>query len=158
MAHPPQPIGDGERVQTGHGRGGTLVLVVDDDRAIRAVVRRTLESAGYAVLEAANGAAAFAMLDANPVALVITDVLMPERDGIELVLGVSASEARVPIIVMSGGGMGLDVETLVSTALAFGAAAAIAKPFSIDALLALVGEVLGQAPPRGRPGEGGSDG
>lgn len=125
-----------------------LVLVVDDDRAVRGLVRRTLEGAGYRVLEAGDGTDAIRLVDAHPVALVVTDVLMPERDGIEVVLQLASREPRLPIIVMSGGGTGLDVETLVTTALAFGASAALAKPFSIGALLSLVGDVLRGPPPR----------
>lgn len=153
MAESPAPIVDGERGPSVAAGAAPLVLVVDDDRAVRGLVRRTLEGAGYRVLEAADGADALRIVDAHPVALVVTDVLMPERDGIEVVLQLATRERRVPIIVMSGGGTGLDVETLVSTALAFGAAAALAKPFSIGALLSLVGEVLGGAPPRGRTGD-----
>lgn len=151
MVKPSAPIAESSHGTAAAGRH-QLVLVVDDDRAVRRLVRRTLEGAGYQVLEAIDGADAMRTLDAQPVALVVTDVLMPERDGIELVLQLASRDPRVPIIVMSGGGTGLDVETLVTTALAFGASAALAKPFSINALLSVVGDVLRSGPPR--DGEG----
>lgn len=132
------------------------VLVVDDEPTVRRLVRRVLEGAGYLVLEATDGEAALRLLDARPVALVITDVLMPGQDGIEVVLGMRARPAPVPVVVMSGGGTGLDIETLVSSAIALGAAAALAKPFSVAELLAVVRETLGEEPSAPAAGGGGA--
>jgi len=132
------------------------VLVVDDEPPVRRLVRRALEGAGYLVLEAADGEEALWLLDAQAVALVITDVLMPGQDGIEVVLDLRARPAPVPVVVMSGGGTGLDIETLVSSALAFGAAAALAKPFSVAELLAVVRDTLGEEPPAPAAGPGGA--
>lgn len=149
MEIPARQSAKSDRGETLDGARRPLVLVVDDDRAVRRLVRRALEGVGCAVLEAGDGLEAFRVVEAHPVALVITDLLMPERDGIEVVLGMTARESPIPVIVMSGGGTGLDLETLVSTALALGAVAALAKPFSVAALAATVTDVLGAAPPYG---------
>ena len=133
--------------------GAPTVLVVDDEPAVRRVVRRVLEESGYAVVEAVDGAAALRLLDRERISLVITDVLMPEQDGIEVVLGLRARQAPVPVVVISGGGVGLDIETLITSALAFGAVGAVAKPFTPEQLLAAVREALGEDPPGGATGQ-----
>jgi DNA-binding response OmpR family regulator len=66
------------------GPGKRRVLVVDDDRASRLLLRRTLEESGYEVAQAGDGREALAELDARPADIVVTDWQMPEMDGIEL--------------------------------------------------------------------------
>lgn len=88
------------------------ILVADDARVIQHVVKHTLEKAGYDVAVANDGAEALELLNEEPFDLVITDVMMPELDGLGLVAAMRANEAlsAIPIIMMTGAGNEQDVE------------------------------------------------
>jgi two-component system response regulator (stage 0 sporulation protein F) len=79
------------------------ILVIDDDDQVRAVFRNVLERAGYQVLEARNGAEGLRLFRQASPALVITDVLMPNTDGLEVTRAVHHEAPMVPIIVLTGG-------------------------------------------------------
>lgn len=79
------------------------ILVIDDDPAVRSVVRRTLERVGYIVLEAENGAAGLTTAAARPIDLVITDIYMPDVDGIETIQRLREKDPTRLILAMSGG-------------------------------------------------------
>lgn len=115
-------------------------LVIDDDPMVRSVVRRALESDGYGVVEAADGKEGLAVLDAEPVDVVLTDILMPGMDGIELLPEIRRVAPRVPVIAMSGGGA-FPAGTVLGPATALGATGVLMKPFSIDELRAQLAEV-----------------
>jgi nitrogen-specific signal transduction histidine kinase/CheY-like chemotaxis protein len=85
-------------------RGSETVLLVEDEAALRAVARRTLERQGYRVLEASDAHAALAIAAAHPhdIDLVLTDVVMPGLSGRELAERLAASHPRVPVLFMSG--------------------------------------------------------
>ena len=115
------------------------ILLIDDDAAVRATVRHLLERAGYEIVEAGDGREGSRMLDG--VDLVITDLLMPEVDGVDL-LGIIRREGlTLPVIAMSGGGK-VDSKSYLDVARALGAFATIAKPFELDHLLATVRDAL----------------
>ena len=80
---------------------GASVLVVDDDIAALACARRTLVEAGYEVREALNGRRALQQVVASPPNLLLTDILMPDGDGIELINAVRRAFPAIPIIAMS---------------------------------------------------------
>jgi two-component system, cell cycle sensor histidine kinase and response regulator CckA len=112
------------------------ILVVEDEVALRAAIRRLLQDAGYGVLEAANGATALALLDqadAGAIALVLTDLRMPVMDGRQLAAALARRRPSLPIVFMSGFTAQLMDLRLVSPHLAF-----LAKPFRNDDLLAAV--------------------
>src|SRR5688500_11289718 len=91
--------------------GVPLVLVADDSPTVRAVSRITLESEGYAVLEAENGRVAVELAGSHPVDVILLDVQMPEMTGHE-VLGVlkgSPATRDIPVVFLSGSGTGDDV-------------------------------------------------
>ena len=114
------------------------VLVVDDEAPIRRLIRRTLERDGYEVEEAEDGAVALRRYRAAPADLVILDIFMPEKEGLET-LRELGPEAKV--IAISGGGRAGNLLPLRS-AQTFGALRTLTKPFEPSALLASVSDVL----------------
>ena len=80
------------------------ILLVDDDEAVRSVLRRSLVKAGYEVHEAGEGGAALKLLASAPADLIITDLVMPEMEGIEFIMALRKTHPKLPVIAMSGGG------------------------------------------------------
>lgn len=119
------------------------VLVVDDDPIQRAIIGEVL-SATYDCEEAENGAVALRKLAARPADLVIVDMLMPEKDGIETIAAIRSRWPTTRIIAISGGGASLPSRYLLDTARAVGADAVMDKPLSHHALPVLVAEVLAE--------------
>ena len=118
------------------------IIVIDDQEAIRRLIRRTLESRGYSVFEASDGADGLRLLAQQAADLVITDIFMPGLDGIETLRQIRKEFPQVKVIVISGGDstgtldMRRDAEFL-------GAVRSLAKPFTTTELVGLVEEVLG---------------
>lgn len=115
------------------------VLVVDDDPLIRTLLSDILTPAGYSVLLAANGAQALRQMRSSNVDLLITDLVMPEQEGLETIKKVAQDFPRVPMIAMSGG-MG---EPLLRTAKLLGAREVIQKPINAQAMLRTIAEMVG---------------
>lgn len=135
----PEP---GDRPEASSSLPGPTVLVVEDEDLLRAGIRRLLQSEGYNVLEAADGATALQLLDGTPpghVALVLTDLRMPVMDGRQLAAALARRRPSLPIVFMSGFTAQLMDLRLVSPGLAF-----LAKPFRNDDLLAAVKRQLQQ--------------
>ena len=119
------------------------VLVLEDDSALGIIMRSALEDGGHEVLVAADGRIGLRVFGASKFDLVITDMLMPDMDGIEIVRTLRAYRSAVKIIAISGGGA-LDHGDLLGTALRLGADATLSKPFTPRALLDTVSGVLGR--------------
>ncbi len=119
------------------------VLVIEDEAMIRRLIRQSLEQSGYHVDEAANGRVGLQALHAAAYDLVITDIVMPEMDGLEVVSIVKRQWPETPVIVMSGGGRLGDADNL-ETARDLGAAATLAKPFNQRTLHVAVNSALGK--------------
>lgn len=117
------------------------VLLIDDDELVRATISNCLLSAGYEVAQAADGKLGLAAFKAGRCDLVIVDILMPEKEGIETIREMRQLDGALPIIAISGGGKAMNVDFLTA-AKAFGATATLAKPFSRDVLLERVAEAL----------------
>ena len=117
------------------------VLVVDDDPIQRAIVCETLQPA-YDCREAVNGEEGLKALAEGPADLVIVDMLMPEKDGIETIAAIRTRWPSIRIIAISGGGASLPTRYLLDTAKAVGADSVMDKPLSRQALPVLVAEVL----------------
>lgn len=116
------------------------ILIIDDNPTIRAVVRGNLEQAGFEVIEAPDGRVGVGLFRARKPDLVITDIFMPEKEGLETVRELLRHDPAVRIIAMSSGdGM---LGDYLESAKAFGAAATLKKPFSRAALLDTVARVL----------------
>jgi CheY-like chemotaxis protein len=118
------------------------LLLVDDDEPLRRVLGRTLERAGYSVLTAANGAEALKLYQQEPVDLVITDLVMPEKEGFETIMELKRLQRDLKIIAISGGGRG-DAGDYLPVARHLGAAKVLAKPFSMEEILQAIRELLG---------------
>lgn len=109
---------------------------MDDEEQLRTYMCEALTNAGYRVIQAANGKEALAVLLSRHVNLLITDLIMPEQEGIETILYVRKNFPNLTVIAMSGG----DVE-LLRVARKLGARAVLCKPFSIGELVATVNYV-----------------
>ncbi|HUZ18620.1 MAG TPA: response regulator [Spirochaetia bacterium] len=115
------------------------VLVVDDEEAVIDLIRILLVEAGYEVATAENGRAALDRVKTFGPELVITDITMPDMEGIELMSRLRKSNKGLPIIAMSGNAVGMSF--LKATKL-FGAVATLLKPFSNQELLEVVEHTL----------------
>jgi DNA-binding response OmpR family regulator len=117
------------------------VLVVEDDAELLQVMARGLEAAGYTVFTAASGEAGLQSFRAEPPDLVVCDIVMPDRDGIELIPEMKSLQPTVKVLAVSGRQMigALDVLNLARR---MGADATLAKPFAMDALLAIAAALL----------------
>ena len=114
------------------------VLIVEDDEQVRAVFAQVLQGAGYRVLQAAHGNEALGLLRMHPVQVVISDLVMPEMEGLELIRFLRRTYPKLKIIACSGA-FG---EAMLHVATRFGANAALAKPISSGCLLATLQAVL----------------
>jgi DNA-binding response OmpR family regulator len=121
------------------------ILIIDDDDAFRRMLRITLEQAGHTVTEAGNGREGLANYRPEIHELVITDLIMPEKEGLETIAGLRRRQPSVKIIAMSGGSR-YSPNTYLSTAQALGASRIFAKPFANAHLLACIDELLSQKP------------
>lgn len=122
----------------------TYILVVDDEELVRATIRQILEKSNYVVFEAGNGDEALRALDKNQIDMVITDIVMPKKEGIETIIELRQQKPDLKIIAISGGGRTLDVDYL-EIAEKFGANGVLAKPFRREQVLNIVKDVLAQA-------------
>jgi two-component system response regulator AtoC len=109
------------------------IIVIDDEPGIRRILVHFLRSLKHEVLEAENGRQAMSILAGGLPDLVLTDIYMPDMDGIEIVTELRRSGGHVPVIVISGGGT-LPKQTLLANAKLLGAVASIEKPFDLDEL------------------------
>ena len=112
------------------------ILVVDDDRQIQYVLRRILEEHGYDVRVADDGNGALAAIKRRPADIVLLDILMPDKDGLETVLQLHHEFPKVTVVAMSGATF-----DFLSTAEKFGAHYTISKPIHPDKLIALIEEI-----------------
>jgi len=117
------------------------ILLVEDDHGLRGVLRILLQDSGHEVAEAESGADVEQLVERHKPDLVITDVMMPGCDGIEVLRSLSCRTPAVPILAISGGGMshGFHLLELVEK---LGAAGTLKKPFTNGALLAKVKGIL----------------
>ncbi|MBF0461341.1 MAG: response regulator [Magnetococcales bacterium] len=120
----------------------TRILVVDDDISIRILLREFLEKEGYRVDEAVDGRQGVLRYRENPADMIITDILMPEKDGVELIMELREIYPDVRIVAMSAGGRGLDAQFSLRIAKDFGAIQQLEKPFTRKRVLEIVRRVL----------------
>lgn len=117
------------------------ILVVDDDPAIRSVMRRCLALDGHDMEEAATGREALTVFRAAPVDLVITDLYMPDMDGLEFTRRLVQEFVGTKVVAMSGGALQRPADVL-AVASQLGAMATLVKPFSVAELRAVVQRAL----------------
>ena len=121
------------------------ILVIDDEQLLRSTVVLILTRAGFTVEEASDGQAGIAMFHKNPPDIVLTDIFMPNRDGIEIIKELKHSSPRTKIIAMTGGGH-LRMMEIAAAAKVLGADHVLDKPFDSESLLAAINAVLGGLP------------
>jgi CheY-like chemotaxis protein len=120
------------------------ILIVDDEDLVRRVVRQILEHAGHQIFEATNGYEALDVFGKIKPDLVITDIIMPRKEGVETIAELIQQNPRLKIIAMSGGGRTRDLNYL-EIAKKLGADTVLAKPFRPHELLEAVTNTLGRA-------------
>ena len=108
------------------------ILIIDDEEIVRVLLRSALQAAGYAVVEAANGREGLALYRLRPTDLVITDILMPELNGLDLILELTRYFLDAKVIAISGVG---GEKNVLDVAKLLGARRTIQKPFSMLLLL-----------------------
>ena len=121
----------------------TRIFVIDDDSEIRDVLKDILARSGYEVMVAADGAEALTLQKATPADLIITDIIMPQKEGLETIMEYRRDFPSVKIIAMSGGGK-VEPETYLEAANLLGAQAALSKPFGLAEMLATVKKLLAE--------------
>lgn len=121
------------------------ILIIDDEPMIRHLASRILDRAGYRALSAANGIQGVACFRRERPALVITDLIMPEREGIETIRHIRREGGDTPIIAISGGTL-TGTADFLAMARELGATAILRKPFEPIELLLLVERCLGDEP------------
>lgn len=118
------------------------ILVVDDDPLIAEFLRRCLSREGHHVEVCHHAMEARMRVRGESFDILITDILMPEMDGLELIQGLNKSQNRpTAVIAISGGGRNTSQEFLLDCAHKLGAQAILPKPFDVDQLLATIAEV-----------------
>lgn len=124
------------------------ILVIEDDTAQRELFTTMLKDAGYSVLEAPNGEVGLQLFHQHPQDLVITDIFMPEKEGIETILELKRRFPTTKILAISGGGRRgyyapcPIAETALEAAKDLGADRTLQKPIKIKHLLSIVDELL----------------
>ena len=118
------------------------ILLIDDEADFRSTIRRMLERAGHEVVDAENGRDGLAKLEQQACDLVLTDIIMPDMEGLETVQRVRKRAPELPIIAMSGGGRVSAMRPLAVASL-LGAVRSLDKPFGRAELLGAVDEALG---------------
>lgn len=120
----------------------TKILVIDDDPFIRDVLKQTLERSGYSVALAENGEAGLETFNGDEFDLVITDLIMPKKEGVETIAELKKSSPQTKIIAISGG-YRLPAENYLKIATTLGVDGTLIKPFEKLDLLRKVETVLG---------------
>lgn len=119
------------------------VLVIDDEQPLREVIADTLELAGYQVFAAEDGARGLDLLGCTAVDLVVTDIMLPKVDGLQVIATLRRHGNGVPVLAISGGSNLSQFDPLRAARQA-GADATLAKPFAAAQLLATVAACLGK--------------
>lgn len=117
------------------------ILIIDDDQALRDSLRRTLRREGYTVLEAAEGGEGLKVVKSHPVDVVLVDLFMPGKEGLETIGELRRSHPGIKIIAMSGGGEKGHMDVLKAAKL-MGAWRVLAKPFTREELIDTVEQLL----------------
>ena len=120
------------------------ILIIDDDDSLRDSLRRTLHKQGYVIMEASDGGRGLRQLERQAVDLVLLDLFMPDKDGLETIGDLRRTHPGIKIIAMSGGGFEGTVDVL-HVAKMLGAGRTLTKPFTREQLLEAVELELARA-------------
>lgn len=125
--------------------GGGRVLLIEDDVALLQLMSVAFEAAGYQVQRASDGAEGLKLFHGRPADLVVTDMIMPVREGVETIVALKKASAAVKIIAISGG-FRVGPQDYLSLAGHVGADEVMAKPFHVSDLVAAGARLLATAP------------
>lgn len=117
------------------------ILIIDDEDDFRAMLTQMLQMAGYAVTAASDGMQGMKEFEKQHPDLVVTDIFMPEKEGLSTIIDAKKADPAVKIIAMSGGGRVWNMDAL-PVALNLGADAVLYKPFHQEEFLRLVSQLL----------------
>lgn len=117
------------------------ILVIEDNEKTRQLLHQVLEHEGYEVLEASNGEEGLDLQRKTPADLIITDIIMSKKEGIETIVDLKIEFPNIKIIAMSGGGR-VGPDNYLDLAASFGAERTFTKPFKFSELLTAIEELL----------------
>ena len=120
------------------------VLVIDDDVAVRQTIALLLEDAGIDVIQASDGKEGLSAFQRSHPDLIVTDIIMPEKEGIETIIEIRKLNQKLPIIAISGGGR-IGNTDFLEIASRLGASVTLPKPFDPETLVGLVRKLGGAA-------------
>ena len=120
------------------------ILIIDDEHHILLMLKKMLERFGYEIDLASNGDEGLRIFRSSPSDLVITDIIMPEKEGLETIREMKKMQPELRIIAMSGGGK-ISADNYLETAKIFGASRIIEKPFNQKDMVSAVKELLDEA-------------
>jgi DNA-binding response OmpR family regulator len=118
------------------------ILLIEDHNELRTMLRATLTAARHTVIEARDGNEGLALFRQGGADLVVTDIVMPEKEGFAVLMELRTVQPPVKVIAMSGGGASGSGADYLATATLLGAATVLPKPFRTEALLAAIDELL----------------
>ena len=113
------------------------ILIIDDEPIICEGLKVALEIEGHKIMTAKDGDEAMRIVEENKPHLIITDILMPERDGIEIIILIKKQFPQIKILAISGGGR-ISAQNYLNDAKYLGASSVLAKPFSTDELICMI--------------------
>jgi DNA-binding response OmpR family regulator len=119
----------------------TRILIIDDEPHILLMLKKMLEQSGYEVDLAANGVEGIELFRRSNADVVITDIIMPEKEGLETIREMRRIKQDLKIIAMSGGGK-VSADNYLEIAKIFGASRVISKPFTKSEMVSAVRELL----------------
>ena len=119
----------------------TRILLIDDDNAVRRLLREMLQTGGHEVVDASNGEKALKLLHDHPCELVVTDIFMPDMDGLATLMELRKTRPEIRVIAISGGSPRVGTDMLVA-AKRLGAVRTLAKPILRADLLKAVEEAM----------------
>ena len=117
------------------------ILLIDDDTSFRMSLKKVLEREGHMVAEGVDGHEGFALIQKSHFDIVILDILMPNKDGIELINDLRRMQSKIKIIAISGGGQ-IRAEDHLQSAKILGADSIIKKPFPSQEILGAINSLL----------------
>ena len=120
------------------------ILIIDDEPHILLMLKKMLERAGYEIEIAINGMEGLELFKKSPTDLVITDIIMPEKEGLETIREMKRLQSGLKIIAMSGGGK-ITADNYLQTAKLFGASRILEKPFTQQQMVAAVKELTNES-------------
>lgn len=120
-----------------------IILIVDDDPTVRLIVGELLRGDGHAIVEAEDGDEALKIVAAMAVDLVVLDMLMPNKDGLETIVELRKRQPGICILAISSGGR-MEPGQLLRTAMVFGADKCLEKPLRLESFSQMVAGLLAQ--------------